>query len=226
MSSDAVLAGLRREARAAHAHTAQWVAATLRQRIADGELTPGTKLPEESLREALGVSRNTLREAFATLHAERVVQRIPNRGVFVAHPTAEDVREIYRVRKLVEPAALLWAPRIDVELLAGIVRQGRAAVSEGDIAGMAGANQEFHRAVLAGAGSGRLDALMEQVLAEMRLVFAAMGRDPRFHAPYVEGNERIVELLAAGQRAEAAEYLREYLDRAEEQLVEAVEGRI
>ncbi|MBO9704154.1 MAG: GntR family transcriptional regulator, partial [Arthrobacter sp.] len=54
MSSDAVLAGLRREARAAHAHTAQWVAATLRQRIADGELTPGTKLPEEALREAQG----------------------------------------------------------------------------------------------------------------------------------------------------------------------------
>lgn len=66
---------------------------------------------------------------------------------------------------------------------------------------------------------------MEQVLAEMRLVFAAMGRDPRFHAPYVEGNERIVELLAAGQRAEAAEYLRDYLDRAEQQLVDAVEGR-
>lgn len=225
VSSDAVLAGLRREARAAHAHTAQWVAATLRQRIADGELTPGTKLPEEALREALGVSRNTLREAFATLHAERVVQRIPNRGVFVAHPTAEDVREIYRVRKLVEPAALLWAPRIDVEELAGIVRRGRAAVTEGDIAGMAGANQDFHRTVLSAAGSIRLDALMEQVLAEMRLVFAAMGRDPRFHAPYVEGNERIVELLAGGRRAEAAEYLRDYLDRAEQQLVDAVEGR-
>ncbi|MFJ3957386.1 GntR family transcriptional regulator [Arthrobacter sp. NPDC090010] len=225
MSSDAVLAGLRREARGVHAQTAQWVAAVLRQRIADGELTPGTKLPEEALREALGVSRNTLREAFATLHAERVVHRIPNRGVFVAHPTAEDVREIYRVRKLVEPAALLWASELDLEGLRAIVTRAREAMAVMDVPGMAGANQEFHRTILRGAGSGRLDVLMEQVLAEMRLVFAAMGWDPRFHAPYVEGNERIVQLLTAGDRALASEYLREYLSRAEEQLVDAVQGR-
>ncbi len=205
-----------------HAETAQWVAAALRQRIANGELTPGTKLPEEAFREALGVSRNTLREAFVTLNAERVVNRIPNRGVFVAHPTADDVREIYRVRKLLEPASILWAPQIDVDHLTAIVGKGRAAVTVGDVPGMASANQEFHRAVMASSGSNRLDALMEQVLAEMRLVFAAMGWDPRFHAPYVEGNERIVDLLAAGQRGEAAEYLTEYLSQAEEQLVKAV----
>ncbi|MDP5226962.1 MULTISPECIES: GntR family transcriptional regulator [Arthrobacter] len=225
MSSDEVLEGLRREARAAHAETAQWVAAVLRQRIADGSLTPGTKLPEEPFREALGVSRNTLREAFATLHAERVVTRIPNRGVFVAHPTADDVREIYRVRKLVEPAALLWATRLDVAELAAIVRRGRAAVTALDVPGMAGANQEFHRSIVSASGSERLDVLMEQVLAEMRLVFAAMGWDPRFHAPYVEGNERIVALLESGDRSRAAEYLGEYLGRAEEQLLEAVQAR-
>ena len=39
------------------------------------------------------------------LAGESVVQRIPNRGVYVAAPGVEDVREIYRVRRLIEPAA-------------------------------------------------------------------------------------------------------------------------
>lgn len=222
MTSEEVLTSLRTEARAAHAETSTWVAAQLRQRIANGQLSPGAKLAEEALREALGVSRNTLREAFATLHAERVVTRIPNRGVFVSHPTADDIREIYRVRRLVEPASLLWSPAAPTEPLAAIVREARKAAEEGDVPAMANANQEFHRALIARAGSERLDGFMEQILAEMRLVFATMGSDPRFHAPYVEDNARIVELLEEGRASEAAELMADYLDRAERQLLAAI----
>lgn len=220
MTTEGVLAGLRTAAgNSKHAETGQWVAAQLRQAIADGRLAPGAKLAEEELREALGVSRNTLREAFATLSTERVVTRIPNRGVFVSHPTPDDIREIYRVRRLVEPAALLWAPRQPTAELAAIVRRARAAAAARDVPAMAGANQDFHRALVASAGSERLDALMDQVLAEMRLVFATMGSDPRFHAPYVEENAKILELLEAGEKAAAAEAMSEYLDRAERQLL-------
>ena len=223
MTSEEVLASLRAEAGSTkHAETSSWVAAQLRQRIADGLLAPGAKLAEEALREALGVSRNTLREAFATLHAERVVTRIPNRGVFVSHPTAEDIQEIYRVRRLVEPASLLWSPPGPTEPLAAIVRTAHQASAVGDVPAMANANQEFHRALVARVGSERLDSLMEQILAEMRLVFASMGADPRFHAPYVDDNATIVRLLEDGRNAEAAEFMADYLARAERQLLAAV----
>lgn len=223
MTSEGVLASLRAQARSTkHAETSTWVAAQLRQRIADGELAPGAKLAEEALREALGVSRNTLREAFATLHAERVVTRIPNRGVFVSHPTPDDIREIYRARRLVEPASLLWSPARPTDHLAEIVREARLAAKAGDVPAMANANQEFHRALVARAGSERLDSLMEQILAEMRLVFASMASDPRFHAPYVEDNARIVGLLEAGQTTDAADLMANYLDRAEQQLLAAI----
>ncbi|AMM34157.1 GntR family transcriptional regulator [Sinomonas atrocyanea] len=225
MTTEAVLTSLRRAAgNTRHAETSSWVAAQLRQAIADGRLAPGAKLAEEELREALGVSRNTLREAFATLTTERVVTRIPNRGVFVSHPTAEDIREIYRVRRLVEPGALLWSPAQPTQALAGVVRTARAAAAAGDVPAMADANQEFHRGIVARAGSERLSALMEQVLAEMRLVFATMGADPRFHEPYVEENAKILGLLEAGRNAQAAEAMAQYLNRAEHQLLEAIGG--
>ncbi|HEY8293722.1 MAG TPA: GntR family transcriptional regulator [Micrococcaceae bacterium] len=223
MTFDEVLSELRTQARTTkHAETGLWVAAQLRQRIEAGQLAPGSKLAEEALREALGVSRNTLREAFAALHSEHIVTRIPNRGVFVAHPSAEDIREIYRVRRFLEPAAVLWSAECTTASLAVIVHGARAAAAAGNIPAMAGANQDFHRAVVARAGSERLNGLMEQVLAEMRLVFHSMAADPAFHEPYVEDNARIVALLESGDRAGAADFLARYLDRAEAQLLTAV----
>ncbi len=226
-----ILDDLRRtNASGRHAETGQWAAGVLREQIAAGRLAPGTKLSEESLGEALGVSRNTLREAFSTLTAERVVTRFPNRGVFVSRPTADDIREIYRVRRYLEPAALAWTPASDLDptLLARLdlaVERARTARNDGSIPGMAGANQEFHAGIVALAGSARLDQLMSQVLAEMRLVFHSMTEDALFHAPYVDENARIMEFLAAARRSEAAALMADYLLRAETQLLTAVAAR-
>ncbi|MBC7443237.1 MAG: GntR family transcriptional regulator [Ramlibacter sp.] len=211
-----------------HAETGAWVSDLLRERIAAGQLEPGTKLGEEPLCAALGVSRNTLREAFSTLSAERVVTRIPNRGVYVSRPTADDIREIYRVRRYLEPAALAFTTSDELarpeqlQPLRRAVDRARAARTAGSIPGMAGANQDFHAGVVALAGSERLDQLMGQVLAEMRLVFHSMAQDALFHAPYVDDNARIVELLATGRQSDAATLMTRYLRRAEEQLLSAV----
>lgn len=226
-----ILDHLRRtKASGLHAETGLWVAGVLREQIAAGRLAPGTKLSEETLGDALGVSRNTLREAFSTLSAERVVTRFPNRGVFVSRPTTGDIREIYRVRRYLEPAAVTWTPAADlgpVRLapLSLAVERARAARDAGSIPGMAGANQDFHAGIVALAGSERLDQLMSQVLAEMRLVFHSMAENALFHAPYVEENARIVSLLAEGRQSDAATVLADYLLRAEAQLLAAVAAR-
>src|SRR5688500_8822772 len=70
---------------------AERVAEVLSEQIVQGQLRSGTRLTEESIATALGVSRNTVREAFALLTSERIVVREPNRGVFVASPGPDDV---------------------------------------------------------------------------------------------------------------------------------------
>lgn len=211
---------------AEHAHTATWIATVLRGRIAAGELTPGSKLSEQSLSTALGVSRNTLREAFSTLAGESVVTKIPNRGVFVASPGAEEVREIYRVRRMIEPAAALWGevtPEV-LENMEAIVRRAQRARDVGSVPDMADANQALHSAVVGLAGSESLRTLMDRVLAEMRLVFHAMASAPDFHSHYVDRNVLLVERLRAGKREEAAAGLRDYLDSAEAELLGHLTG--
>ncbi len=207
------------------AQTGLWVAQVLRTCINDGELVPGAKLSEEVLGQLLGVSRNTLREAFTALSAERILTRIPNRGVFVAAPTAEDVREMYRVRRVLEPSALAAPNPLSEQALAALVQvteAGLAARSRADTPGMANANQEFHKLVVALASSTRLDALMAQVLAEMRLVFHAMAKDPAFHGRFVLENATITALLVQGSRVQAGQAMAGYLDRAEAELLAAI----
>ncbi|MGB0099299.1 MAG: GntR family transcriptional regulator [Nocardioides sp.] len=226
---DTVIATLedeRRRRRTVMSTSADRAAQVLRGQVTEGHLRSGTRLPEERLSAALGVSRNTLREALSQLVAERILVREPHRGVIVSRPDVADVEDVYRVRRLIEPAALRHGRGHTPERVAAVVaavEEGRAAGADDDWEGVASANQHFHRAVVALAGSVRLDAQMELLLAEMRLFFHHMGRPDQFHSPYLEENAAIADLLVAGRTTEAAERLATYLAAAEDQLVEAFE---
>jgi DNA-binding GntR family transcriptional regulator len=201
--------------------TAERVADAVRNEVVEGRLRPGGRLPEVALAETLRVSRNTVREALSQLVAERVLTREPNRGVFVAVPGTEDVRDVYRARKLIEPAAVRFGEEAGVAAVRAAVDEGRAAAGRADWPGVAGANQHFHRALVALAGSARLDQQMGLLLAEMRLVFHRMSEVRTFHEPYLDRNDRIAGLLEAGEREAAATDLTDYLATAEQQILEA-----
>jgi DNA-binding GntR family transcriptional regulator len=207
--------------------TAERVAAILRTRIIEGFFPPGTRLAEDSIGSALGVSRNTLREAFRLLSHERLLTHELNRGVFVRMSTAEDVVDLYRVRRLVECGAIrdITAAPPGIERLAAAVAEGEDALRREEWRELGTANLRFHQALAALAESPRTDELMSGVLAELRLVFHVMA-DPRtFHEPYLARNQEILRLLREGDGERAAIALAAYLHDAERQLVAAYAER-
>jgi DNA-binding GntR family transcriptional regulator len=228
VSNSALAAALERGNRDAtrHPSATERVGAALRDQIVDGGLRSGTRLTEETISGALGFSRNTIREAFALLAAERLVVREPNRGVFVVTPTSADVRDLYAARLVIEPAALEAGPGFGQDTpaqLQEIVDRARDARARGDATAVAQGNQEFHRAIARLSGSRRIEHLMEGVLAEMRLVFHLMDDHSAFHEPYLERNAEIVELLVDEGRAPAAAALRTYHEDAREHLLSALD---
>ncbi|MFG3286638.1 GntR family transcriptional regulator [Streptomyces sp. NPDC048111] len=208
--------------------TAERVADILRTRIAEGFFPPGDRLAEDAIGKALGVSRNTLREAFRLLTHERLLVHELNRGVFVRVLAVEDVTDIYRVRRLVECAVVqgLGDPPYALHGLDAAVADGERAAREGDWPGVSTANIHFHHALVALAGSARTDELMRGVLAELRLAFHVVD-DPRgLHQPYLVRNREILEALRAGERARAGALLAGYLDDSRTRLVEAYARRV
>ena len=201
--------------------TAERVADILRTRIAEGHLPPGSKLSEDAIGSALGVSRNTLREAFRLLTHERLLVHELNRGVFVRVLTVQDATDIYRVRKLIECAAVrnLGLPPYDLSQAEAAVAEGDKAAAESSWLELGTANIHFHQAVVGLARSERLDELMRGLLAELRLVFHAMDNPREFHEPYLERNRQILAALNAADRVRAELLLADYLDDAEKQLL-------
>ncbi|MEU6826515.1 GntR family transcriptional regulator [Streptomyces atriruber] len=203
--------------------TAERVSDILRSRIAAGFFPPGTRLSEDSIGGALGVSRNTLREAFRLLTHERLLEHQLNRGVFVRMLTDADVVDIYRTRALVECAVVrgLGEPPFAVDGLADAVSDGRRAARAGDWKGVSTANIDFHRELVALAGSERTDELMRSVFAELRLAFHVVDDPRRLHEPYIARNLQILEALQEGRRDDAEALLVEYLDESRRRVVEA-----
>jgi DNA-binding GntR family transcriptional regulator len=207
--------------------TAERVADILRTRIAEGFFAPGTRLAEDAIGGALGVSRNTLREAFRLLTHERLLSHELNRGVFVRMLSVPDVIDLYRVRKLVECASVrsVGTPPPDLSEVARSVTDGENAVDRADFQALGTANLRFHVALAGLAGSQRVDELMRGVVAELRLVFHVMGDPRRFHEPYLARNREILALLEAGDGPAAELLLANYLDSAQQQIVSAYAER-
>ncbi|MEV0231729.1 GntR family transcriptional regulator [Nonomuraea sp. NPDC050786] len=220
---DDVVADLAQDrSRLGRTSTAERVADILRDRISEGFFRPGQRLSEESISEGLGVSRNTLREAFRLLGHERLLDHQLNRGVFVRLPSAEDVADLYRVRRVLEGAAVRRSPA--PETLAAIkeaVLDAERAAARDDWQGVGTANIRFHQALAALNGSPRIDEAMRQLLAELRLVFHVMENPRAFHQPFVDRNRVLLGLMESGQAEKAAAYLDDYLDHAERLLIEA-----
>lgn len=192
----------------------------LMRRISSGMYYPGEKIFEVTCAEELGVSRNTLREAFALLAGQELIVRIPHRGVYIAQPGREAVHDMYRTRAILEPGALLWGSKKGLEKLDSIVATAEEARDStitpdqlpGIIDTISNANQEFHRTIIASAESEHLTSAMERIFAKMRLAFIqASDYHPMFHIEFIHHNREVADLIAEEQWERAAHALATHL---------------
>jgi DNA-binding GntR family transcriptional regulator len=200
--------------------TADLVVESIREAILAGRLQPGETLVERRLAEQLGVSKTPVREALIALSAAGLVTGSPNRGCVVREPDAEEIRQAYELRGLIEPWAVArtvrYAAREAVEaarealagadrLLARADRRGTDAVV--DLPALSVTNRRFHRALYTGCGNAlvvtQLDAVQE--LAALGAVALLWADRPSWREEHAE-HHAILDAAADGA-ADLAERL-------------------
>lgn len=208
--------------------SAERVADILRRRITEGALRPGTQLSEELLKEALQVSRNTLREAFRLLTHEGLLVHRMHRGVFVPDLTEADVVDLYRLRRVLECDVVRSLEDLAADRLQPLrddVARGETAAAAGDWVEVGTANMWFHRHLVGLAKSSRLDEITGRLLAELRLLFHIIATPQALHEPYIERNRALLDLLEAGEYQQAADQLNQYMLDSEAGLLAAFRAR-
>ncbi len=152
------------------------IARALEKDIILGRLRPGEKLREEDLAERFSASRHHVREGLARLERVGIVSKERNRGVSVRRFTAEEVREIYELREILQRQAALRirlpAAAGDIANLGAINAEYEAAVERGDLQRIHAANDLFHTELFRLCGNERL---LQLVKSYMDLTYAIRG---------------------------------------------------
>src|SRR5260221_11212533 len=176
------------------------IADRLRAEILRGRFPPHTQLTEVELARQLQVSRGPIREAMQRLIQEGLLRAERNRGVFVVELDADDARDVYMARGVIEraAAAIVAQRRPEAALLElqSIVEKLAASPGSGWTE-IIGYDLEFHQTLVAAAGSPRLKRTFRTLIAETRLGFIRLEPFYQHTSEMVAENDAILEALRA-----------------------------
>ncbi len=193
----------------------------LRQAILNGDLAAGERLTEVAIAELLDVSRTPVRDAFARLAHDGLVQSGKNGGIEVVDPSLE-VHDIYYIRQSLEGcAARLAAMRASENEVAEILRLAEASQAEpvGNVKERARLNSAFHLTISEASQAPRLQRLIN----DYREIFASpqvLGRLSSEETRKALDDHRMIAMAIRARDPDMAELaMRNHLQGAYERLL-------
>ena len=186
-------------------------AAVIRSMIIDGEILDGQRINEVQLSRQLGISRTPIREGLGQLIAEHFVEIIPRRGFFARELTSDEFSDLYDMRPLLDPEALLIGGQPSHHEIDTIEAANESFLNaDGDVEAV-NADEAFHRALLAHCPNAVLLGVIENLMARTRRYELALFRHASAKRVAGDGHARIIAALRNEDVATAAKALRDNL---------------
>jgi len=195
--------------------------------ILDHRLPPGTKLVEDKLASAFGVSRTRVRPVLMRLANEQVVTLIPNRGATIAQPTEEEAREVFEARRLIEPRLvelfIAKAGKADIQRLKDCIDDEEAARLAGDMRRAIRLSGDFHLHIAERAGHQTLGRILRELTSRTSLIlmtYSSAHAREREEATACGCREHrtLLDAVRLRDAPEARRRMRDHLTRLEAQL--------
>jgi DNA-binding GntR family transcriptional regulator len=182
--------------------------------VIDQRLPPGAKLSESALCDAFGVGRMRIRRALLLLASREVVDLQSNRGAFVSSPTAEQAREIFESRLMIEPnVSVLAAERAnetDIAMLAAHLDKEHKAHQSDNRHEAIRLSGQFHVVLASIAANSVMERMIKELVTRTSLIIGIFGA-PGTANCRDDDHSLILEALRTRDGAAAARLMTEHL---------------
>ena len=186
--------------------------------VVEQRLPPGTKLSELALCEAFGVGRMHIRRSLLLLSSREVVDLQPNRGAFVASPTAEQARQIFEARLTLEPSitrlAVERATESDIAELSAHLKMEHDANHNENRNEAIRLSGQFHILLAQIAQNAVMLRMIKELVTRTSLIIGIFGK-PTLASCRDDDHERILSAFTARDGETARDLMAEHLREIE-----------
>lgn len=186
--------------------------------IIEHRLKPGARLREDALAEVFGVSRTGIRKILQRLALEQLVTLTPRRGASVTRPTADEAKDVFDARQMVECGLMPEVARRitpeDIRELRQLSEREQRVVQEGDQSAGIRLSAEFHTRLARVSGNATLADFVERLCFRSSLILAVYGH-PAHLGCETHDHDALIARLEAGEGEAAAALMSQHLKAVE-----------
>ena len=207
---------------------------TIRDRILDLTLRPGSRIDEKMLMRQFKLSRTPAREAFNRLVTEGLVEMQANKGTYVRPLDVGQISVFFDAYHIGERMIAYFCRLPNSELadrLESIQREHEAAVRDRDYLDITCLNAKFHTSIAKATGNEFICDFSTRLHNHARrlsfLVYRMELDDPAFHRDQERGivseHNRIVAAIRQGDRAELIDVMGRHARRFQQRITRFVD---
>lgn len=212
-----------------HGNLGERIYAELRLRLQRVPLKPEERLLDLEVAAAYGTSRMPARDALLRLVNEGYLVGT-TRGFIAPTLSLDDVREIFEVRRMLEPSAIASvAKQIDaaaIEEMTRALQRAHKAAQDNDGEEMTLANMAFRDAWLGRVKNKRLSATIARFVDHVQTVRQGTLSSPETRQVVVNGMDRIFEALVKRDGTQAKQRMMDFMTAAERAFFTTVKAGI
>ena len=172
------------------------------------------------------MSRTRIRPVLVRLANEQIVTLTPNRGATVAQPTEREAREVFEVRRMIEPTLMACfiarASADDIAVLAQCIAQEEEARSLGDMRRAIRLSGDFHLHIANASQHETLGRILRKLVSRTSLILMAYGTlqqpQPEASRCGCQEHRALLDAIRLRDAKEAARLMGEHLAQLESQL--------
>ena len=189
--------------------------------IIEHRLKPGARLREDALAEVFGISRTGIRKILQRLALEQLVTLTPRRGASVTRPTADEAKDVFDARQMVEcglmPEVARRITEADLGELRDMARREREALRTGEQSTAIKLSAAFHERLARLSGNATLAEFVGRLCSRSSLILAVYG-SPGHLGCESHDHDDLIGYLETGNGERAAAFMSRHLKAIEASL--------